>query len=63
VRYRDAEHAAKWRFKYMKQLQEQHGGVFVDTDEIIKGNFTTIQAAIEYCGLEFDEKATKGAII
>ena len=47
----------------MKQLQEQHGGVFVDTDEIIEGDFTTIQAAIEYCGLEFDEKATKGAII
>ena len=63
VQYRDALHAAKWRFKYMKQLQEQHGGVFVNTDEVIKGDFTSIRDAIEYCGLMFDEEATRGAII
>lgn len=35
------------------------GAAEVDTKAVANGDFTTIRAAVEYCGLEFDEKATR----
>ena len=60
--YKDAYEAAVWRFNYMDQLQEQHGGISVNTDDIIKDDFTQMQQAIEYCGLEWSEEAAREAI-
>ncbi len=62
VVYGDALHAANWRFNYMDELQEEFGGVSVNTDNIINNDFSEMQQAIEYCGLVFDEKSARGAI-
>jgi hypothetical protein len=55
--------AAKWRFDYMNQLQKKYGGIFVNTDNIIKGDFSEVKKAIEYCGLKYSEEETKRAIV
>ena len=60
--YDEALKIIKWRFDYMEKIKEEDGGVFVDTDLIIAGDYSQIKEAIEYCGIEFDEDATKGAI-
>ena len=63
VIYKDALHAANWRYNYMSELQQRYGGVFVNTDELIDNDFTTINRVIEYCGLVYDEAATKRAML
>lgn len=63
VDFEDALKTANWRFNFMKQLQLQHGGIFVSTDKIITGDFSDIQQAIEYCDIVYNEEATKKAII
>ncbi len=63
VNYDEALQVAIWRFNYMEELQKQHGGVFVDTDEIINGDFTSIRNAFEYCNLDFNVDLTKAAIL
>jgi len=60
--YDEALNAVKWRFNFMDQLQSQHGGMVVDTDKIINGDFSDIKKAIEYCGIIFNEEAAKRAI-
>ena len=60
--YDEALDVVHWRFNYMKELQAEHGGVFVSTDKIIAGDFSEIKEAIEYCDLEYDEEAAKRAI-
>lgn len=62
VVYDDAYKAAVWRFNYMDKLQDKFGGVSVDTDKIIQGDFSEMQTAIEYCGLQWDENKAKEAI-
>ena len=62
VVYKDAYDAAVWRFNYMDQLQEEFGGVSVDTDKIVDEDFSEVQAAIEYCELAFDLEKAKEAI-
>lgn len=62
AQFDEALKAILWRFDYMKQLAEEDGGVFVNTDKIIVGDFSEIQQAIEYCNLTYDEKATVSAI-
>ncbi len=62
VVYKDAYDAAVWRFQYMNDMQQEHGGVSVDTDKIVEGDFSEMQQAIEYCGLEFDLEKAKEAI-
>jgi len=57
-----ARKAAEWRYLQMKILHQQYGGVWVDTDRLIQGDFTQIREALEYCGVMFDEEKTKGAI-
>lgn len=61
--YKTALHAANWRFDYMDKLQEQYGGVCVDTDKIVgQGDFSEVKEAIEYCGLEYNEESAIKAI-
>lgn len=60
--YQHAFDAAQWRYNYMHRIQERFGGVFVSTDDIIKGNYKGVREAIEYCGIEYDEKAVEAAI-
>lgn len=43
----------KMRYDYMDELIAKHGGVCVYTDELIAGNYTSLQEAFDYCGLEF----------
>jgi len=62
TKYKEALEAVLWRFDYMKQIAEEDGGVFVDTDLIKTGDYSQIKEAIEYCGITFDENATRKAI-
>jgi len=62
VDYDEALKAVKWRFAAMRARQAIDGGAFIDTDRVIAGDFEQLQAAMEYCGVLFDEKKTKGAI-
>lgn len=62
VNYDDAYKAAVWRFNYMEELEMAHGGVSVDTDKIVNDDFSEMKAAIEYCGLVWDEEAARRAI-
>lgn len=61
-KYEDALEAVLWRFDYMKRIAEEDGGVFVDTDVIKSGDYSQIKKAIEYCGITFNENATRNAI-
>ena len=63
VIYGEALDAANWRFNYMDDLQKEFGGVSVNTDNIINGDFTEMKEAIKYCGLNFDEEAARRAIV
>jgi hypothetical protein len=62
VVYEDAYEAAVWRFNYMDELQQEFGGVSVNTDNIVNDDFSEMKAAIEYCGLEWNEEAARRAI-
>jgi len=57
-----AEKAVTWRFGMMRQCQARSGGVFIDTDRVIAGDFEQLRVAMDYCGVLFDEKKTLGAI-
>jgi hypothetical protein len=57
-----AHEAVDWRYTQMRIMNEQAGGVWVDTDRIIAGDYTQIREALEYCGVLYDEAKTKGAI-
>jgi hypothetical protein len=60
--YDDALTAVQWRFDYMARLMGEHGGVVVNTDDIVAGDFEGIRAAVEYCGLAYDQRAAERAI-
>jgi len=60
--YDEALAAAKWRFATMRAKQATEGGVFIDTDRVIAGDFEQLRVAMEYCGVLFDEKKARGAI-
>jgi len=62
VDYDEALKASKWRFSTMRAMQKLAGGAFIDTDRVIAGDFEQLQTAMEFCGVLFDEKKTKGAI-
>jgi len=61
--YKEALEVAEWRFNYMDGLRHQHGGVVVDTDRIVHGDFSQVQEAIEYCGLRYEEESANGAVL
>lgn len=50
------------RMKLMKEIEHEHGAVWVDTDKLVQKDFTDIQNAVEYCGLEFNPEITDKAI-
>jgi hypothetical protein len=58
----EARATIKSRFEMMKVLQEQYGGVTVNTDQVIAGNFNTLEDAFELCRLELDYTKTAEAI-
>lgn len=43
----------------MDYLIAEKGAIEVETEAVAKGNFTTIQRAVEHCGLEFDLAVTR----
>lgn len=51
-----------WRYDYMRHMQDKNGGVSVNTDNIIAGDFSEIKEAIEYCGLEYNLQAVEKSI-
>jgi len=50
------------RMSYMEQVQKEHGGVWVNTSELIARNYDSIQEAIEYCGLTYSRDAVEAGI-
>ena len=50
------------RMKLMKEIEHEHGAVWVDTDKLVQKDFTDIRNAVEYCGLEFNPEITDKAI-
>lgn len=54
---------ASWRLACMDRLMRVHGGVVVDTDHVIAGNFDALKDAFEYCGLRFCQKTAARAIM
>lgn len=51
------------RFEYMAQLQREHGGVFVDTDKVVAGNYSDLRQAFDYCEIEFDPALADRGIV
>ena len=51
------------RIKYMTTLEKEYDGVWVDSDEIIAGNYDSLKKAIECCGLNYVQSSVDEAII
>ena len=62
AQYEPALKAAKWRFAAMRARAAEYGGVFIDTDRVVKGDFTQLREAMEYCGVLFEENKAKAVI-
>lgn len=62
VEYDEALTTVQWRFTYMRNIFDGFGGVFIDTDDIKAGDFSSIEEAMNYCGLEYSEEATRKGI-
>lgn len=60
--WNEAFQTALWRFQLMNQYSEKHGGVFINTDNIVAGNTSDIKMAVEYCDIEYDPNAVKRAL-
>ena len=45
----------KKQLALMNDIQKEHGGKWVDVDEIVNGEYRSVQHAIEYCGLDFNQ--------
>lgn len=61
--YQQALDATHWRYSYMDRIQDLYGGVFVNTDKIINGDYSDIKQAICYCGIEYSEPHVEKSII
>lgn len=61
--YSKALDIVNWRFEQMDMLKEKYGGVSVDTDHIIEGDYSGIRNAIEYCGLKWDQDAISRSVV
>lgn len=42
------------KLDYIDELYNKYGGVKVQSEELIKGNYKTLEEAFDYCGLSFD---------
>ena len=60
--YQHAFDCVRWRYNYMHRIQERFGGVFIDTDDIINGNYKGVREAMEYCGIDYNERSVESAI-
>lgn len=60
--YQQALAATHWRYNYMDRIQDRYGGVFVNTDKIINGDYTDIKQAIAYCGIEYSKPYVEKSI-
>tara|TARA_R110002110_G_scaffold12079_1_gene57408 strand:- start:913 stop:1542 length:630 start_codon:yes stop_codon:yes gene_type:complete len=60
--YQQALAATHWRYNYMDRIQDRYGGVFVNTDKIINGDYTDIKQAIAYCGIEYSKPHVEKSI-
>lgn len=50
------------RMDLMARIEREHGAAWVDTDEMIAGDYGAIEAAVNYCGLEYDERLVEQSI-
>lgn len=60
--YRVAHDVAMWRYDYMSQIKKEHGGVWINTDDVHCGDYSDVKEALEYCDIVFDEKAVEKGI-
>ena len=47
----------------MAQIEKTYGGRWINTDRVIKGKFSEVKKALEYCGIEYNMEAVKRGII
>ena len=50
------------RMDTMSNIKEEHGGEWVNTDELMSGDYNSIQRAVEYCGLEYDPELVDASL-
>ena len=50
------------RYNYMDQIQSVYGGATVYTDELIEGDYSSLEMAFEYCGLPFNPEIARSEI-
>lgn len=51
-----------WRFKQLDRIRRETGGVELDMDAIVSGDFCTLQNAFEYVGIPFNRDRLAGMI-
>lgn len=50
------------RVDRMQELTDRHGAAWVHTDALMAGDFATIEAAVAWCGLEYDPRHVVASI-
>ena len=50
------------RFKALDLVREKWNGAEINTDEIMAGDFTSVRAAFEHHGLEYDEAKARACV-
>lgn len=50
------------RMALMARIEREHGAAWVDTDEMIAGDYGAIRSAVNYCGLKYDERLVEQSI-
>lgn len=50
----NAEHIVRARYAFMDELSAERGIPFIYTDDVVKGDYSSLERAFEHCGLEFN---------
>lgn len=50
------------RYQLMDGIVDQYGGVIVQPDELVKGDYSSLEQAFDYCELEFDPAIARNVI-
>ena len=50
------------RFRLMDRARERWNGAEINTDEIMAGDFSTVEAAFKHHGLEYDEQIARDCV-
>jgi len=58
----EATTIVKRRMRLMKDVEKAYGAKWIDSDQLIKGDYSTLQEALSYCGIEFNQEATDSVI-